>query len=197
MSVAATYAEALYEAAVDANALDQVASGVGEFAAAFEESAELRAALGNPEIDRAGKRAIVTSLSEGAHPHVTNVLQVLVDRGRILELPEIAAAFQARVARAEQRLDVEAVTAIPLPADLRERIVASITEKTGQSVTLMPGDWHSFWAEGGDALIGEVSTVNDDLTDNVFKDPIGRFADIDEDVAPTHLLVSDYPSWLA
>ncbi|TGD66474.1 D-lyxose/D-mannose family sugar isomerase [Tabrizicola sp. WMC-M-20] len=66
----------------------------------------------------------------------------------------------------------------------------------GESVTLMPGDWHAFWGEGGDVLIGEVSTVNDDLTDNVFVEPIGRFADIEEDVAPTHLLVSDYDRWL-
>ncbi len=66
----------------------------------------------------------------------------------------------------------------------------------GQSVTLMPGDWHAFWGEGGDVLIGEVSTVNDDETDNVFRDPIGRFAEVEEDVAPTHLLVSDYEKWL-
>ena len=66
----------------------------------------------------------------------------------------------------------------------------------GESVTLMPGDWHAFWGEGGDVLIGEVSTVNDDVTDNIFRDPIGRFADIEEDVAPTHLLVSDYERWL-
>jgi len=66
----------------------------------------------------------------------------------------------------------------------------------GESVTLMPGDWHAFWGEGGDVLIGEVSTVNDDLTDNVFREPIGRFAEIEEDVAPTHLLVSDYDRWL-
>lgn len=67
----------------------------------------------------------------------------------------------------------------------------------GASVTLMPGDWHAFWGEGGDVLIGEVSTVNDDLTDNIFREPIGRFATIDEDEAPTHLLVSDYDTWLA
>ena len=66
----------------------------------------------------------------------------------------------------------------------------------GESVTLMPGDWHAFWGEGGDVLIGEVSTVNDDETDNVFREPIGRFAHIEEDVAPTHLLVSDYRKWL-
>ena len=67
----------------------------------------------------------------------------------------------------------------------------------GESVTLMPGDWHAFWGEGGDVLIGEVSTVNDDETDNIFREPIGRFANIEEDVPPTHLLVSDYERWLA
>lgn len=67
----------------------------------------------------------------------------------------------------------------------------------GESVTLLPGDWHAFWGEGGDVLIGEVSTVNDDLTDNVFRDPIGRFATIEEDEPPLHLLVSDYDRWLA
>lgn len=62
----------------------------------------------------------------------------------------------------------------------------------GASVTLTPTTWHAFWAEGGDCLIHEVSTVNDDLTDNIFAEPIGRFSEIEEDVAPTHLLVSDY-----
>lgn len=67
----------------------------------------------------------------------------------------------------------------------------------GQSVTLMPGDWHAFWGEGGDVLIGEVSTVNDDLTDNIYRDPIGRFSDIEEDEPPRHLLVSDYDAWIS
>lgn len=66
----------------------------------------------------------------------------------------------------------------------------------GESVTLMPGNWHAFWGEGGDVLIGEVSTVNDDNTDNVFREPIGRFSEIEEDEPPIHLLVSDYDKWL-
>ncbi|MER0237396.1 D-lyxose/D-mannose family sugar isomerase [Fulvimarina sp. MAC8] len=67
----------------------------------------------------------------------------------------------------------------------------------GESVTLRPGDWHAFWGEGGDVLIGEVSTVNDDETDNLFREPIGRFATIEEDEPPHRLLVSDYATWLA
>ena len=62
----------------------------------------------------------------------------------------------------------------------------------GESVTLLPGVWHTFWAEDRDALLGEVSTVNDDVTDNVFEEAIGRFADIEEDEPPYRVLVSDY-----
>jgi D-lyxose ketol-isomerase len=65
----------------------------------------------------------------------------------------------------------------------------------GESVTLHPGNWHKFWGEGGDVLIGEVSTVNDDLTDNIFEEPIGRFSTVEEDENPIHLLVSDYQKW--
>lgn len=72
-----------------------------------------------------------------------------------------------------------------------------LTLSPGESVTLMPRvDWHAFWGEGGDVLIGEVSTVNDDQGDNVFRDPVGRFAEIEEDDEPRRLLVSDYERWL-
>lgn len=84
---------------------------------------------------------------------------------------------------------------VTVPCDGIERTFeagAHLRLAPGESVTLMPGIWHAFWAENGDCLIGEVSTVNDDRTDNVFSMPIGRFSDITEDEAPVHLLVSDY-----
>ncbi|MFC0244457.1 D-lyxose/D-mannose family sugar isomerase [Falsochrobactrum ovis] len=73
---------------------------------------------------------------------------------------------------------------------------AHLKLQPGESVTLLPGNWHAFWGEGDDVLIGEVSTVNDDLTDNIFREPIGRFSDIEENEQPLHLLVSDYDKWL-
>jgi hypothetical protein len=62
----------------------------------------------------------------------------------------------------------------------------------GESVARMPGDWHAFWGERGEVLIGEVSTVNDDEPDSLFRDPIGRFSDVEEDAPADRLLVSDY-----
>ncbi|NBB48003.1 D-lyxose/D-mannose family sugar isomerase [Rhizobium sp. CRIBSB] len=56
----------------------------------------------------------------------------------------------------------------------------------GQSVTIPTGLYHRFYgAKGtGPVLVGEVSQVNDDRTDNYFLEPIGRFADIEEDEPP-------------
>lgn len=51
---------------------------------------------------------------------------------------------------------------------------------------------HQFRALGAAVLVGEVSTVNDDLTDNRFYDPVGRFPTVEEDEEPYRLLVSDY-----
>lgn len=136
MSAASTYAEALYEAAVDGSAVTPVAQDVAGFAAAVQESSDLRAVLGNPEVDSAAKKAVVETIAEGAHPLVLNFLRVLADRGRIGEVTEIADAFAARVAQAENRIDVEVVTAVPLPDDLRARIIEQIRGKTGADVDL-------------------------------------------------------------
>jgi len=46
---------------------------------------------------------------------------------------------------------------------------------------------------GGDALVGEVSSVNDDRTDNYFLIPKGRFSTIEEDEPINHYLCNEYP----
>jgi D-lyxose ketol-isomerase len=80
-----------------------------------------------------------------------------------------------------------------------------VTVPSGGTVTLAPGDsicltqrlYHSFWAAPGKGpvLAGEVSRVNDDHVDNFFHDGVGRFPAIEEDVAPLHLMIMDYPKY--
>lgn len=62
----------------------------------------------------------------------------------------------------------------------------------GESIALSPRCYHEFWGVGERVLIGEVSKVNDDNTDNRFHGPVGRFPEIEEDEPPLHLLVNDY-----
>jgi D-lyxose ketol-isomerase len=97
----------------------------------------------------------------------------------------------------EGKIDGKAEVSVPVDGMIRRLPAGGLLKlDPGESVTLLPGVWHAFWGEGGDVLIGEVSTVNDDLTDNWFRDPIGRFSTIEEDEAPLHLLVSDYENAL-
>lgn len=69
-----------------------------------------------------------------------------------------------------------------------------IVVRKGESITLAPYIAHVFGPRpgSGDVVVGEVSKVNDDHTDNYFLDPVARFADIDEDEAPVHLLCNEY-----
>ena len=68
----------------------------------------------------------------------------------------------------------------------------------GESITLYQGLYHKFYGEKGKGkvMVGEVSAVNDDHTDNRFHDELGRFPEIVEDEPPVHLLVSDYEKYL-
>jgi D-lyxose ketol-isomerase len=68
----------------------------------------------------------------------------------------------------------------------------------GESICLEQGMYHRFYGEPGKGkvLVGEVSAVNDDNTDNRFYEPVGRFPEITEDEEPLHLLVSDYKRYL-
>ena len=70
-----------------------------------------------------------------------------------------------------------------------------LTLAPGESVTLTQRMYHRFCGRvGGEpVMVGEVSKVNDDRTDNRFLDPIGRFPTIEEDAEPRWLLCHEYP----
>ena len=77
------------------------------------------------------------------------------------------------------------------------------TVKAGDCVVLSPGEsitlpaycYHKFWGAEGKVLVGEVSAVNDDDTDNRFLEPLPRFSTIEEDEPPLYLLCTDYPNY--
>ena len=69
---------------------------------------------------------------------------------------------------------------------------ATVVLGPGESITLTPYLYHQFHAIDGDGLIGEVSSVNDDASDNCFLDPLPRFPQIVEDEEPVRLLCTEY-----
>lgn len=88
---------------------------------------------------------------------------------------------------------------ISIDGVIKEVKPGGIVEITpGESITIPSRLYHKFWAKEkfGNILIGEVSSINDDKTDNFFYDNIGRFPEIEEDEAPLYLMISDYGKFL-
>ncbi|GHV77937.1 hypothetical protein AGMMS49942_27580 [Spirochaetia bacterium] len=84
---------------------------------------------------------------------------------------------------------------VPVAVDGRNYRVdagAIVRLKPGESISLHRGVFHQFWCDDAKLLLGEVSMVNDDKTDNYFLEERGRFPAITEDEAARYLLVSDY-----
>jgi len=69
---------------------------------------------------------------------------------------------------------------------------ARVSLEPGESLTLEPFVAHSFWAEGGSVLAGEISLANDDATDNHFLPPLGPAAPIEEDAPMRYVTVRDH-----
>jgi len=69
-----------------------------------------------------------------------------------------------------------------------------IEVQPGDSITLEPYVYHKFYAKKGEGLliVGEVSKVNDDNTDNVFFKKSERFSTVEEDEAIIYPLVNEY-----
>lgn len=88
-------------------------------------------------------------------------------------------------------------TPVHFKTDSVKRAVAAggkVILTPGESICLEQGMYHRFYGEAGKGkvLVGEVSMVNDDSSDNCFYESVGRFPVIEEDEQPLHLLVSDY-----
>ncbi len=136
MSVASTYAEALYAAAKGAGRVDAVCTDLAAFGDARGTSPDLAALIESPDVSAASKKAAIASVVGPHNQTLANFLRLLIDRGRTVDLPDINRAFVLKVDDSEGRISVEAITAVPLPDDLRQSIVSKVQRETGRTPQL-------------------------------------------------------------
>jgi len=128
------YARALFDAARDEGRLEQVAAGLAALAGALDEVPELRAFLRNPQVEPAGKAAVLDEICAGVDELVRNFVRLVAEKGRAGELAEMNAELEALVARAQNRLTVELQTARELSDEEAQSIVATIEAASGRTV---------------------------------------------------------------
>jgi F-type H+-transporting ATPase subunit delta len=134
--VARVYAQALFDAAKEAGAVEPVRRDLGEFVGALAGSASLRNVLADPHVDTGAKTRVLAELTRGGQPLVANVLQLVLARGRWAALPELLQAYDALAIVEEGIVEVEVVSAAELSPETEKKIAARIQEATGRRVEL-------------------------------------------------------------
>jgi F-type H+-transporting ATPase subunit delta len=114
--VAGRYASALFELADNAKALDQVAQDLDTFKKLLAESAELVRLIASPVIGRElqGKALLAVLDAAGIVGLTRNFIGTVAHNGRARELPAMAAAYLAELARRRGETNAVVTSAVPL-----------------------------------------------------------------------------------
>lgn len=133
---AARYAQAVFELAKEAKQLEAVERDFLRFAAAWKESADLRAAARSPLIEPQEKANALAAVASrlGVSELGRKAIGVAALNRRAAELPAIAAAYRSLVAHARGARQVEIVSARPLAESEKSAIVDALGRQLGAKV---------------------------------------------------------------
>lgn len=92
-------------------------------------------------------------------------------------------------------------TPVEVSMDGEKKVIeagGTVKLEPGQSITLMPGQYHRWIGEKGTGqiMLFEVSSTNDDTIDNRFYSANERLPVIIEDEEPRYLLFKDYEKYV-
>ncbi len=136
--LAGRYATALFELALDRDALDAVAGDLGDFQAMLGESADLRRLIRSPVLSREDQGRAVEALAGRAEFRelTRQFLGLLAQKRRLFVLPEIIVAYRAMLARHKGEVSAELVSAVALSKAQQATVQEQLSTALGQTVTL-------------------------------------------------------------
>ena len=135
---ATRYAKALFDVASKEADIQQVGRELAGFAQLVAGHEGLSRVLVNPAIPAARKRAVIEQLlAQGTMtPVLSKILLLLADRDRLSLLPDMAAAYEARLMEHAKVVRAELTTAVPLPSDRVSALQQGLANLTGRQVQL-------------------------------------------------------------
>ena len=134
--IAQVYARALFEAANDADKLDEVREQVGQFADALQDNHDLQVFFFSPYFATEEKKQGLERAVTGANETVRNFLELLVEKHRMPAVFRIRRELDSLWADANQLLPVTITSAVELDSSTVEGIGKAIGEQTGRKVEL-------------------------------------------------------------
>lgn len=128
MSAVSTYAQALFEAALEREELEETLENLKEFVSALHESEELRDFFYGAHIPESQKRKAMDALTEDMSTSTRNFLKVLVDNGRTEILEGVVPRYEDLVEEHQGKVEVELTTAVELSDEMLDRLKSRLGE---------------------------------------------------------------------
>lgn len=136
---ATRYARALFDVAKKEADVQLAGRELSGFASLVAGNEMLSRTLTNPAIPVQRKRAVVEQLLARVgplSPVVSKLLLLLADRDRLVVLPELASAYEARLMEEAQVVRAHVTTAIELPGERVNALRDGLARATGRQVQL-------------------------------------------------------------
>jgi F-type H+-transporting ATPase subunit delta len=135
---AVRYARALFDVALKESEPGQVEQELSSITTLIRDHADLQRALESPSVPPTGKKAVVEALVQraGFSPAVSKLLLMLAERDRLVLLPEVLGAFQAKLRDQRKVLEAEVTTAMPLEPAQQAALQQRLSAATAREVTV-------------------------------------------------------------
>jgi F-type H+-transporting ATPase subunit delta len=133
---AGRYAKALFSMTTEAGSAEVAGRELEQFAAALAASPELGAMLQRPWIKPGDRQAVATEVAKRAGCDVTvqKLVGLIASRRRMDHLPELLAAYRARVDEALGRVRAEVRTSVAFTADEKHQLATRLGQALGKQV---------------------------------------------------------------
>ncbi len=170
--VANRYARALMDLASESGQISVVAQHLRRVADAYLSSEELRSTLGDPTLEDEKRAALITAVSNrlGLHALVQNTLSVLLARGRMSSLPDVAQRLIELADEQAGLLQASVASATPLSDAQLQSLKAELERLTGCKIALER-------RHEPNLLAGVVARVGDHVIDASLR---GRFQELEQ-----------------
>lgn len=135
--LAIKYAQALYEVAVEKDMLQQSEKQLALVGNALSHHEDLANLLYHPRVlAKVKKEVIIRVFGQELAEHVQNFLLLLVDKRRETILPSIIKEFKNLANTANNIIEAEVITALPLTDEQNVALAQKLSQVTGKNVIL-------------------------------------------------------------
>ena len=130
------YAKAILDLAVEKKATDALEKDMQNVVATISGSTELREMLASPVITGSAKKEALLAIFKESDKVTEGAIEMLVTNKRVSMLHEVASKYLILNEKLKGKDIAYVTTAVALTADLEQKILAKVTEMTGNQVSI-------------------------------------------------------------